>query len=48
MKTNADRKLTLNRETLSRLEDRKLADVNGANSVYSGCATTCVVWVCLT
>lgn len=41
-------KLTLNRETLSRLEDRQLAEVNGANSVNSGCATTCVLLVCMT
>lgn len=48
MKIKADRKLILNRETLSRLEDRQLAEINGANSVNSGCATTCVIWVCLT
>jgi hypothetical protein len=47
MKIKTDRKLTLNRETLSRLEDRRLAEVNGgAISVYSGCPTSCAVFVC--
>jgi hypothetical protein len=47
MKIKIDRKLTLSRETLSRLENRHLAEVQGAyNSVRSGCATTCVLIVC--
>jgi hypothetical protein len=46
MKIRTDRKLTLNRETLAVLEDRRLAEVNGANSVRSGCVTTCAVLVC--
>ena len=48
MKIRVERKLTLSRETLSHLEDRQLADVNGAaNSVLSGCNTSCVIWVCI-
>ncbi len=48
MKIKVERKLTLNRETLSRLEDRRLAEVDGANSVISGCVTSCTIFVCLT
>jgi hypothetical protein len=47
MKIRAQRKLTLSRETLSRLEDRQLADVQGANSVMSGCNSSCIIWVCM-
>lgn len=47
MKIKTDRKLTLSRETLAHLEQGRLSEVAAAaNSVRSGCPTTCVILVC--